>query len=228
VAVSIAIQTHLARLDIAHELRACVGDAEIVEDPAPGGPPSPWRTYRRALEGTVGVAPGTTHRLIVQDDVILCDYFVEAVEAAALARPDRVLVFFVAGSPPTHVASMRHARARGWTWTELDGRHTTWCPVVAAAWPVPLVAPMLQWVDEQRYPPAFTADDEIAGRFLRAAGIQALASVPSLVEHPDTVTSLASGGRKNWGGLDPGRIAAMWIGDEGCDPRGLDWTLGPG
>lgn len=189
------------------------------------GPRNPWRTYRLALERGLDAPPGTTHRLIVQEDVIVCDHFLEAVAAAADAQPERVLVFFVSGIPFVQVRHLDRARDRGRSWAELE--NSTWCPVVATAWPVGMVAPMLEWVESKDFPPAFTADDELTGRYLRHEGVTPLASVPSLVEHPDTVTSVASGGRRQRHGLDPGRCAHLWACDLGLDARSIDWTLPP-
>lgn len=227
--VSLAIQTHPNRSEMAQELLGCLsGRAELVVDPDPhGSPASPWRTYRLALERGLDAPAGTTHRLILQDDVMVCDYFVEGVEAAAASQPGEILVFFVAGTPPEHVRAFDTAYDRGLSWAVLDLARL-WLPVVATAWPIDRIDPLLRWVDRQSWPAAFVADDEIAGRFLRDIQTRALAAVPSLVEHPDTVYSIASSGRRDRQGLDPGRVARRWIGDCGlCDARQIDWTLGP-
>lgn len=201
------------------------GRAEIVYDPEPDGYRSPWRTYRLALERGLDATAGTTHRLIVQDDVYVCDYFRDAVDLAGAARPDDVLVFFVGGRPFPQTPLLDRARALGRPWAWLDPR--SYCPVVATAWPVALIAPMLDWIAEKRYPAQMSADDELTGRYLRDAGIRPLASVPSLVEHPDTVYSLASGGRRHHNGLDAGRCAHLFAEDDDTDVRLIDWTLAP-
>jgi len=223
--VSLAIQTHEVRAEMAETLNGCLGGrADIVFDPDPGSSPSPWRTYRLALERTPAWA---SHRMVIQDDVLVCEHLVDAVEAAVRARPDRVLAFFVAGNPLNHRRAVAAAEAADWSWAELD--LTTWIPAVATCWPVRLIEPLLSWFDAQGFPAAFTADDEIIGRFLRQRGEAVLAAVPSIVEHPDTVVSLVHGHRRAHDGLDPGRRAAVWIGDRGiCDGRLVDWTVGPG
>jgi hypothetical protein len=197
------------------------GAAELVFDPDPAGRPSPWRTYREALERTPADA---THRLVVQDDVVVCEGFVAAVEAAVASQPDRPLVFFVAGNPVIHRRAVLEACWNDLAWAQLA--LSTWIPAVATLWPVRLLEPFYEFVDRQRWPPSFTADDEIIGRFLRHAGEPPLASVPSLVQHPDTVPSIA--GRRPADGRDPGRQAACWIGDCGdCHASRIDWTAGP-
>ena len=224
--VSVAIQAHPSRAAMAEELLGCLdGRAEIVYDPMPDdGLRSPWRTYREALERTPA---GASHRLILQEDVIVCDRFLDGVDAAVAAHPDRVVCLFVAGNPALHRDTVFAACDRDDSWAELEV--TTWTPVVATLYPVRVIEPLLAWYDAQRFPDAFTADDEIVGRYLRVAIERPLATVPSLVEHPDTVPSVANGGRRGGDGLDMGRRAACWIGDCGyCDATRIDWTRGPG
>jgi hypothetical protein len=219
---------------MAAALNDCLGGrADLVFDPAPGDSlRSPWRTYRRALEET---PPSATHRLVLQDDVIVCDYFLTGAERAIRARPNRMLFFFVPGTPQQFVILMREACDAGQTWAEVELRG--WAPVVATLWPVDLIAPCLAFDDARRaagaWPPGFVADDEIVGRFIRETG-QAwpLACVPSLVEHPDTVPSIMNGHRNVGDGLNSGRRAAIWIGDYpdcyACDARRIDFTVGAG
>lgn len=218
--VSFAIQTHELRAEMAAELNACLGGrAELVFDPDPSAGRNPWRTYREALErpwdGDV--------RLVLQDDVLVCDGFVETVEAVAAARPDRVVAFFVGGNPMLHRRAVLQAAGLHQRYVDLS--LATWIPAVATLWPRRLVEPLCSFVDAQRWPPSFTADDEIIGRFLSREREVPIATVPSLVEHPDTVPSLANH-RRAADGLDAGRRAALWMGDEGwpCDARLLDWS----
>lgn len=215
---------------MAATLNGCLGGrADLVFDPDPTEHPSAWRTYRRALELGVGVPGDVTHRFVLQDDTIVCDYFVEALEAACAAKPDRVLAFFVAGHPAVHVRAFDRALAHGSPWAELE--NTTWLPVVATAWPIAHLEPILRYTDRQfetrRWHQHFRADDEICGRYLNEHRLTALAAVPSLVEHPDTVRSIAAAGRRQPTGLDETRLARLWIGDVGCDPRGIDWSQPP-
>lgn len=157
----------------------------------------------------------------------MCGHLVEGVERAAAARPEDVLAFFVPGKPAKYVAAVDQARALGLSWAVLT--LGTWIPVVATLWPADLAARLVAWYDEQRYR-YFVADDEIAGRFLASVERPPLASVPSLVEHPDTVPSVMNSHRRGGDGLDPGRRAHLWVGDLpelGCDATAIDWTLGP-
>lgn len=201
------------------------GAAEVVYDPEPDAPlRSPWRTYRLCLER--GLVSNAELILVLQDDVIVCANLLEAAERAAQARPDSPIAFFVPGKPFLYVRAIAAARAADEPLVELP--LGSWVPTVATMWPAHLAARLLEWFDAERLPRGMVADDEIIGRFLRHAGVPALASVPSLVEHPDTVPSVMNGRRRVGDGRDPGRRAEFWIGDEpgryGCDA--LVWANG--
>lgn len=220
--ISFAVQHHPSRADLIGPLLETIGaDVEVVTDPDPRHPfPSPWRTYQHALERTPIRA---THRLILQDDVRVCRDFAVTAARAIQARPDRLIAFFVSGRLQEHIRAVTAACDADVPWCELG--YLSWCPAVALAWPIRLVPAILNFVDKQQWPPEFRADDEIVGRFLRFAKEHPLASVPSLVEHPDLSPSLVS--KRAAYGQDPGRIAACFIHPD-CDPGLIDWASGPG
>lgn len=217
--VSTAIQHHPSRADVADELLAAIPGSVLATDPNPDGPKSPWRCYRHAL---ATIPDDATHRLVIQDDAIVCGRFAETLPLLVAARPDRLLVLFVGGNARDAIPRIRRASRDGIPWIPLD--YNRWCPVVAAIWPRRLADACLAYVDRQKWPSSYRADDAIVGQFLKAERETAIATVPSLVDHPDDVPSLI--GKRNRHGLDKGRIAACWIGD--CDPTTVDWTLGPG
>lgn len=210
VTVSFAIQTHPARAELAVGLAAILPGAELVVDPDPTGGPNPWRCYRACLERTPSWA---THRLVIQDDALLCLNFNETVERIARAQPDRLVALFVPGRLRQHVAAVMDACQRDALYCELQ--NGSWCPAVCNLWPASFVEPFLAYVDAQRWPEQFTADDEIIGRWLTGTDQRALACVPSLVEHEDMAPSLV--GSRAFRREDPGRIAACWFGID-CDP----------
>jgi hypothetical protein len=213
--VKVLIQAHPSRRHLAEGLHECIG-GEIVYDANDGEPRSPWATYRRCLQR--GLEEGGDHFLIVQEDVIVCDNFVAAVERATALRPDNPLAWFVPGKPPAYINAIYAARRDCRPWAELP--LGTWCPVVATSWSRYLAENLIEWASTN-VPIQWRADDEIAGRFLAWAGVPVLASVPSLVEHPDTEPSVMNGHRRVGDGRDPGRRAYFFIGDEpevyGCD-----------
>jgi hypothetical protein len=217
----VAVQHHPERAALLEPLVPRLGPGPVVvTDPDPdGGIRSPWRTYRACLE--VAAVSGDSHALVVQDDAVPCPLsFWEAVCGAATHRPDRVLVLFVPGALRAGAARVRAYANRGDVWAPLDGH--SWLPVVANVYPTSLIVPLLEWVDRQRWPPKFRADDEIIGRAVNGIRARALACSPSLVEHPDVTPSLV--GDRHRAGRDTGRVAACYIDD--CDPLSMDWGSG--
>lgn len=167
--------------------------------------------------------PEATHRLILQDDAQPCQDFLAAATAALEAQPESLVVFFVPGSS-YHESLIYEACHRGDAWARLPNH--MYCPAVAVAYPARLIAPFLAFVDRQHWPPAFTADDAIICRFLEASAEWALATVPSLVEHPDLHPSIGRPPNR-YRVNDPARHAACFVHDSAVSPLEIDWTLGP-
>lgn len=201
------------------------GDVEITYDPQPDARyRNPWRCYKHALQTTPDWA---THRLVIQDDAEVCKHFAEVLPAMVASQPDRMLILFVGGYPSDHTLAITEACGRGDSWATLhNGR---WCPCVAICWPRAMVDHFLAFCDERADRSLWDderhrSDDERIGSFLNNTRQWPLASIPSLVEHPDMVQSLI--GDRTRMGQDPGRIAACYIHPD-CDARTIDWSLGP-
>lgn len=214
--ISFAIQHHPKRSDLAAALVAAIGgEVDVVADPFPHDPlPSPWRSYRHVLCETPDVV---THRVVLQDDAVVCDGFRDAAEAAVAARPGSLIAFFVAGHPTPCAHRIYAAAARGEQWACIGNDYHA--PLVALAWPEPLICPFLKWADAQAFSPQMRCDDHIVGVWTRAARELVWATVPSLVQHDNMIPSLI--GQRS-GVHDPGREAACWIGS--CDAASIDWT----
>ena len=164
--------------------------------------------------------------LVIQEDVLVCDRFLEGVERAVAAQPHNPLAFFVPAKPPAYTNQIFRARDAGSAWATLP--LGTWAPVVALAWPQPLAEALVDWIARTRFPPGWRSDDEIIGRFFYEVNAPILASVPSLVEHPDTEPSVMNNGKRVGDGRDPGRRAYFYIGDVPeefeCDATRIDWS----
>lgn len=191
--------------------------AEIVTDPEPDDRlPSPWRTYRACLE----LPPaGTTHLLVLQDDAIPCRNLVAA--CAQIARPWPVCLF-LGGAPVRTAREAARALLRGGRY--VDVHRGEWVPVIAVLWPVEVAARFLEWADrpDVKLPgnPHPRSDDAVVGKWARTQKERVVATVPSLVQHPDDEPSLI--GRRARAGRSAWRVAFSWIGEE--DPLALDWT----
>lgn len=193
--ISVAIQHHPSRAGLLPALREALElDAEIVDDPDPDTPsPATWPGYRLALERTPSEA---THRLIVQDDVRPCADFAAVVAAAAAVHPSRVLVLCVCGQPRESASRVVRAAARGDSFVEI--RSARWLPAMAVLWPAGIAEAVLGYVGKQTtWRPSFNADDEILGRSISGLGLVPVATVPSIVDHPDDVASVIKIRRKS-------------------------------
>jgi hypothetical protein len=212
--LSVAIQTHPKRDEMARALQALLPESELVVDPDPTAYRSPWRTYREALARTPADA---THRLVIQDDTEPCQNFLPALDLVIAARPSHPIVLFVSGLHKPAVAALMRACDRDEPFAVVPAS-VVWIPAVAVVWPAEMIAPILAWTDAQHYPVKFSADDEILGRACRSLGYEVLCTVPSLVEHPDEVESL-TGLHRAKRGHDPNRLAWCMIDGDPLDVR---------
>jgi hypothetical protein len=209
VRLSIAIQHHPSR---AHLLEgfANLGSLDVVTDPDPDNRiPNPWRTYRRCLETTPDWA---THRLVLQDDVECCPGFLSAALSATEAQPNRMVAFFVPVTLRRGGRALMAACAADEAWAEM--LVDEWVPVCALSWPVAVIPEFMEWADGRGYSEhKHRADDAIVGLFCRHRGVPVIATVPSLVEHPDRAVSLV-------GNAVGSRRARCYVGTEA---HLIDW-----
>lgn len=206
--VATVVQHHPARAHLLPALLERLAGLEplVVTDPEPDGQlRSAWRTYRACLQA---MPAGASHLLIVQDDAVPCLDFAAGVRAAVAARPAAPVVFWVGGAPRATALAVQRAADRCEAWAPVALRD--WLPLVATCWPGPLAGRFVAWAAGEKVRPRHRTDDDLAGRFMRAEGFEAWATVPSLVEHGDEQPSLIGrpGGRAS-----PARRASCWIGD---------------
>lgn len=182
----------------------------------------PWRGYRLCLSEL----PDSGHVAVIQDDTIVCRNFPEALEEIAAANEDTIVSLFLSKGGKTkrtyHAATLRHGRSRYADCHPQDLVH-----VVGVLWPVERARAFLRWVDAnpkrfKNHKPSIS-DDENLSRWRQLTCEQIRVTIPSIVEHPDDVPSIASGDpHRARNGKDSSRVAAYWIGDE--DPLALDWS----
>lgn len=208
---------------MASSLARQIPGAVHVYDPRPHEErTSAWRTYRWALERALVPSCEWSHVLVIQDDTLLCAHFNELLPRVVEAQPDALVALYHSAVPIYNAVRLREAGAAHIPFAALSSQ--TWLPVVANVWPVELIEPLLEYVDRQRWPADWTADDEIVGRAARNLGLDVLATVPSLVQHPDEVVSIA-GRRRPSHGKNPQRVALLF--DPEADLREVDWSQEP-
>lgn len=188
-------------------------DATPVRDPDWESPH--WNSWRSYLHCLKSAALTGTHVLVIQDDTLPCLNFGKAAPVVLSARPNGIVCFYVGGGavglPVVHAGNAcRH-------WTTLA--KNLWLPLVATAFPVQTVQQLLVWAAVDSYAQRARGDDAVLGRFARAHHLPIWATVPNLVQHPDTVPSLIR--RTAAAGRDKHRVAACFIGNH--DPMSIDW-----
>ncbi len=229
--ISLAIQHHPSRPAALARLRAQLPSAEVVTDPAPDAEWNMWRTYRLALEQT----PECSHRVIIQDDCIVCDGFHDKLSLAIKAHPDRLLilcmVWWQLGSENCN--RFDTAYTAGDQVCELKIQPTV-C-VYGTVWPKAMVSSILDWWPTCRYATpwplpraemplarhewdlARRSDSDVIGLWSVEQRVAPLALVPSLVEHPDDMPSTYTWARmQQEGGM---RRRALAYADNAAGPR---------
>lgn len=156
----------------------------VYVDPEPEGIRNPWRTYHHALERF----PDADHLCLLQDDAQPVDGFQAAVERAVVAEPGVPIVLFVSTQAHRNTRLLFQACAADEPFFSLHPQE--WVPVVAVIWPKAAAAKFLEWATPRFPITRRRADDAIVGDWAKATGTRVVATVPSLVEHPDEVDSL--------------------------------------
>lgn len=190
VELSVAIQACPSRARLLTRLREQLAPLEPIVCCDDDESRDVWRQYHRCLtEGEIG-----THRLVVQDDALLEPCFAAAAQAALEHRPKRVVCFYVPALPAYYGRQMIQARESGASFCELAVRGM-FTPLVCTAWPAELAAEFAAWPGHAKRR-RDRADDARAAEWMTATRRTALASVPCLADHDETVPSaLANGGR---------------------------------
>ncbi|MDR7492248.1 MAG: hypothetical protein QN122_12465 [Armatimonadota bacterium] len=198
--LAVIVQAHPARREAASGLAQSLGGL-IAWDPEPGGPPSTWRSYRVAL---ASVPPWAEHALVIQDDAAPAPGLLAGARERARERPDALVALCVTRHHPGLRRAVEVAYGLGQRWLSLRP-YVPWVPTVALLWPSWAARAVLSWAEERRLGP-IGADDGVVGMAAACLGLQAVAAVPSLVEHPDLLPSLM---RPRWRGPDPSRQAVV-------------------
>ena len=129
--------------------------------------------------------PQAQFHLVLQDDAILCDNFIERAEAL-LKEPDAVYSFYLGA---------RKAHKFPKVESEIKTNWLSWG--VAVCIPTKIIPHMMGWCSVQ---PSDVPDDTRIARYCKAKGISVIYPLPSIVNHRHDEQSLVgnanSGGRK--------------------------------
>jgi hypothetical protein len=178
ITLSVVIMHHPARRAALPALLAACGPlpVRVVEDPDPGGPPSPLRTAKRAW---AAVAEGATHHVVLQDDAVPVHGFAEQLSRAVAARSGDGVTLSVQQTSPRNSYAVRRAALAGQAWAPMSV--VEWTSTLGLALPAADARALAAYFSE--LPDELLEDDDFVTPFCVARGLRVFATVSNLVEH---------------------------------------------
>ncbi|MFJ2648061.1 hypothetical protein ACIO1C_15155 [Streptomyces sp. NPDC087420] len=179
--LSAAVMSHPKRADAAHALAARFPElnVRVALDPEPDGPPSSLRSARLAW---AAVDPEATHHLVLQDDALPTEDFLERLHALIEAHPDAALSLFTEWGSRTSYA-LRIAAMHG---CDLTPVVDDYIPCVALVLPRELAEGFEEYVLAKAA--EGEPDDVALLNYLTDRGIRTLMPVANLVDHDNAVS----------------------------------------
>ncbi|MFI6130815.1 hypothetical protein [Micromonospora sp. NPDC051141] len=176
IALSAVVMAHPKRQ--AHAEALCAKYPELglrlVLDPDPTGPPSSVRAGRLAW---LAAAEDCTHHLVLEDDVDLCDGFLDHLRGALAAQPEAVVSLHTACTSRVSFSG-RLATMRSSPWAPVIGDYV---PTVAAVMPRSLAVGFGAYID--RHAELSDHNDLLLKRYLEGVAVPRLVTVPNLSDH---------------------------------------------
>lgn len=215
--IAVRVQSHPSRRELRQRLLDGLEGipTEVIETDFE--PPNPWQGYLACL---LDPPEDCTHLLIVQDDTIVCRNLLPAMELIATIEPDVPVCLFLGKVPMRTRGEALKAGKAGESFVQV--KHGDFLPVVAVLWPYALACAFHAWGTSpdrlrQRNGQIFQerSDDAMGGRWMRSTQQRVMATIPSLIEHPDDCESTIALS-------NTGRTALFWHGPE-WDALSIEW-----
>jgi hypothetical protein len=154
--------------------------AQVVTDE--GDPPAnPLRGYRLCLES---IPVEASHLVVVQDDAIVASSFQQRVERIVEERPDDIVVLCVLGIRNLTFKWFMKAIRAGESYSPVVPGDFHY--VVGVLWPRGKAEAFSEWMKTAK---VTRSDDQAFGNWAMKTRQKVIASVPSIVEHPDDFPS---------------------------------------
>jgi nucleoside-diphosphate-sugar epimerase len=207
-----SVMSHPRRRERAEALvaQAPAGVLDVVADPDPTGSPSAFRT---SLLGWSSVPEGSTHHVLLHDDLTLSRAFFARADRAVRALPDAAIALFAFWNS-RNAAAVRLGALAGARWVSAAGEYV---PTPALILPREVA---VSYVYHARGRDGTWPDDVLMYRFLRAQRIPVYVAVPNLAQHDD----LPSLVENDYQGL---RRSACYLDDDPEDDESRRLDSGP-
>ena len=171
----------------------------IYDDRPQGG--GPLYTCRKCWEAPV--PEGVTHRVVLQDDLILCDDFIGVMNQIVNTHPEFIFSLYC--------SRMRFSFAsEGSPYVIIKGRNA-WGQGMLM--PVSYVKPLFEFVDEE-LGKDFPYDDGIYAWWAEKEKMEILTTIPSTIQHLCPTDSTLGYNNKN-------KTSKVWVGK---DLSGVNWN----
>jgi mRNA-degrading endonuclease YafQ of YafQ-DinJ toxin-antitoxin module len=153
-----------------------------------------------------------THILILQDDILPCADFIQAVEHIIKLLPNEPITFF------SNIDKVEEAVKSGISWVKLK----TWFMAQAYVLPIALAEDMYSWIEENIKPDVYMDDNRMA-TYMFYNRRYVYATAPSLVEHMGWNSSTLNGYVPGYQYERNLRMAKAFIGI-GSSALNIDWS----
>ena len=168
----------------------------VIYDDRPNGGGTRY-TCQKCWEAPV--PEGVTHRVVLQDDLLLCNDFVDIINKIVNAQPEFIFSLFCSRLKPEMAIPDS-------PYIIIKGRNA-WGQGMLM--PIKYVKPMFKWADKE-LGPDFPFDDGIYAWWAGAEGLQIMSTIPSTMQHLCPTQSTL-------GYNDNRKISKVWIGEDLSD-----------
>ncbi|MBP1999934.1 GR25 family glycosyltransferase involved in LPS biosynthesis [Paenibacillus shirakamiensis] len=174
--ISISIMTHPMRRRLAKEVAEQLSHetVDIIIDPDPWSGPA---TLRTSIKAWASIKPDATHHIVLQDDVLLVDQFMDHVRDAVSMSPHTPVAFHTDWMSRNGMV----VRLGTWSGARMIDAVPEYTPCLALVMPRHQIEGFLSFVKD--WPDPLEADDDVMRKYFAAYQIQLKLTLPNLVEH---------------------------------------------
>lgn len=151
-------------------------DTAVIWDDRPEGGDA---MYTARMAWLYPLADGATHRLVLQDDVDVCDDFIHIINTIAETHPCRAVttISFISPSNWPNYDNTPYYRVNN-------------MPGCGIMLPVPVIKPCMDWCDSSTDAALKLHDDLMISKYCRNHRVMMIAVLPCIIQHPDDDTLL--------------------------------------
>lgn len=163
--------------------------------------------WYNAKKSYLNITPGSTHQLVLQDDVMVCKDFIPTVQKIIDLLPEEVI-------------SLYTPRSAALDLLKKDKHWLVWNTVGAPALiiPVPLIYRWMRW-SEAFTDPTHVGEDSRLDLYMLAIGKKAWYPIPSIVQHREDLKSTIGNS------FAKGRKSSVFLGTQQSG-LSIDWSVG--